>query len=398
MNKTPSRKSRFLSPGWLMFFSAVLCVALVPVVQAAMRYSSEKSERYRELTEMTESERLKIEHSFEEFQKLSPAEQESYRELDRRLNQDDLRLKDTLASYEEFLSTLKPVDRADVERATTTRKRLNVIERIQKERRLRQQRIEAGLMEVEEFRSNFRQAPVFSAAEMEAMTEIIERHLPAEAVKKVNLESYAGNARFAATIAAAIYAWGPKKGGSSRREFSDWELFEPGLREEIVSAIQNEKIRQSLDESDSELWRDRKLRFYAYATIRRAQFDAYPDAAELNKFLDTLDAEKKTELMSQDPWKMYLELGRMYLNKNPKSISKAIDEFPEGHGPFARPPRRGGRGSDDERGREGGRRSRGQSEDFNERGGERGSREGGFRERSGDRTSPETEKNRSGSN
>ncbi len=117
MNKGASRKSRFLSPGWLMFGSALLCLLLVPVVHAAMNYSSEKSERQKQLAEMTESERLKTNRAFEEFQQLSPEQQESFRELDRRLNGEDIKLKPTLADYQEFLSSLSPVDRMEIDRA-----------------------------------------------------------------------------------------------------------------------------------------------------------------------------------------------------------------------------------------------------------------------------------------
>jgi hypothetical protein len=401
MNRKSSRKSRFLAPGWLMFFSALLCVVLVPVVQATMQRSSEKSERERQLAEMTESQRLRIQHSFEEFQSLSPAEQESYRELDRRLNQDDLRLKETLASYQEFLSTLSPVERTEVNRATTLRERLNAIDRIQEERADLRRQLVTGMTEYEDFRSNFPQFDVLSADEMEAISQRIEDRLPAQVRDKVHLDSYTGPARFVAAVAGAYHAWEPQTHPGSRRE-----LFEGELLNQIESAIQNKKIREVLAESDDDQERSRKLQFFLHRTIYRVRSEAYPDAAELANFMVAQDSEERNRLDSMPPGLMYRELGRKYLEQNKHPIAQAMNEFPGGRDRFewrrrsgrGRGGRPDGRGDDnrdpddDGRGRfnrNGERPSSGDQGAFNENRGGRGFRDDGRSERFGDRRRPE---------
>lgn len=329
MKNKASRKSRFLSPGWLMFFSALLCVVLVPVIQAAMRYSGEKPERYRQLTEMTESERLRIQHSFEEFQKLSPAEQESYRELDRRLRHEDLELKDTLASYQEFLSTLSPVDRAKVEQAATKRERLNAIERIQEERANLRQQLETGYSMFEE---HFRNADhhrhrreAFSASEMEAIAASIGRRLPGPVKQKYNLDVKTGTVRFAWTVVAALDHWKPNGPSGSGRE-----MFPEDLLEEIVSASQNNDevmndfnfARQRDDRTLS-----RQFLHIAFQTIFREHLKRTPDISELSNFLNTLDAEAKEELIEKDAQKFYGDLVRQYFDINPTEFSKPLDEL-----------------------------------------------------------------------
>lgn len=312
------KKNRFLSPGWLMFGSALLCVVLVPVLHAALRHSAERSERYRQLTEMTKSERLKIEHSFAEFQKLTPAEQESFRRLDRSLNEEEITLKSTLGDYQEFLSSLSPVDRAEIDRATTKRARLNVIEKIQDARAKRQQQLDMGYSMVEQFRADRseRQKPVFSPSEMEAFVELIEPRLPAGSREKVKLDSQTGTVRFALTMAAAFDAWGKKPPTSKQ------ELFEEDLMEELLAAIENESIRESLENHP---WKERKFLDFATWTVMMEQWRSTPDTSVLYAFLETRDAKEKEELMAKDPWRMYFELARKYGEKNPTDLSRASE-------------------------------------------------------------------------
>lgn len=401
MNKRSSRKSRFLSPGWLMFLSALLCVGLVPLVQATMLHSSEESKRYHQLTELTESERLKVQHSFEEFQKLSPAKQESYRDLDRRLNQEDLRLKDTLASYREFLSTLSPVDRAKVDHATSLRDRLNVINQIQEERANLRQQLETAYSMIEErYRSgeSHERWPTFSDSEMEAITGLIEGRLPDSALQKYKRDVKtvkSGTARFAWAAIAAVDAWKSGPPGPLR---SSRELFPEDLMEQIISETQNEEIRENFEHA-----RQSERRTFTQEFLGRAMWTVFlehvkdtPDISELSELLNTLDEEEKKSLMSQDPGSMYRDLKHKYFEKKPTEVSKALDELRKKAGPYlprpgggrgGRPDRPGDSGSgqdDNNRGsfnRDGERSPRGDQGAFDEGRRGRGFREGGPGER-----------------
>lgn len=385
MNKDASRKSRFLSPGWLMFGSALLCVVLVPVVHAAMHYSSEKSERQRQLVEMTESERLKTQHAFAEFQKLSPEQQESFRELDRRLNQEDIKLKTTLADYQEFLSSLSPVDRVEIDRAATQRERLNAIQQIQAERAARQQQLDTGYSMIEQYRSEHsrQRGEVFSPKEIILLAKLIEDRLPTDAKQKVKLDSQVDTVRFALTVAAALDAWGGKNSAPKR------ELFEEDLMKDLFAAIQNEDIRKDIERHPR---KDMKFLDFSFRTVMREQWESAPETSVLYQFLESRDSAEKEKLMAKDPRWMYFELARKYAEVNPTDLSLALELMRKEAGPFHERMRgRSGRGPDgrgggpDGRGpggRDGEKSSREESGSFRR---DRGPRDGGFEGRSENR-------------
>lgn len=389
MTDRPSRKSRFLSPAWLMFGSALLCVVLVPVVHAALQYSSEKTERYRQLSEMTKSERLKVEHAFAEFQKLSPAEQESFRELDRQLEDEQIALKSTLSDYQEFLSALSPVDRAELDRATTKRARLNAIERIQDERAERQRQLDMGYSMVEEFRSNksWKRPEVFSSEEMSAFVELIEPHLPKASREKMKLDTQQGTVKFALVMAAALDARGrvypPTKQG----------LFEEDLLDDLLAAVNNEKIRESFEHHPR---KDLKFLEVSQWTVMIEHWKSTPDTSVLYKFLETRDPKEKEELMDKDPKRMYFDLARRYAEKNPSDLSLALELMRKEASPFferirgrsggGRGP--GGNGPDRRGGPDGERPPSGEQGEFN---GPRREPGPGEQRRFGERPGPDSE-------
>lgn len=359
MNSATRKKSRFLTPAWMMFGSAMLCVLLVPILHAAMSQSGVKVERLRELQLMTKSERLRIEHQFEKFQELSPADQQRYRDLHQQLNGEQLALKTTLADYKDFLVSLNPVERAEIEQKSDLNQRVSTIKRIQKEREERQQQLDLGLAQFDERRSFFQREmnrsganEKLSAADMDAIGTVIEANLPTDLQLKAGLDKLLGPTRYASVLTVALKTWGPKPTGVNRQPFPE------EIVEEMVGAIENEQLRSKLQKIP-------KKEFQIFALImmsERALLSEYmldvPDTSDLQEFLETRDPEEKKKLMQQEPGQMYFELVKAYRELNPTALSQAISGLRKQVQEYRDVSRVRGPGRDDERG-PGGRRGPG---------------------------------------
>lgn len=380
MNNATRKKSRFLTPAWMMFGSALLCVVLVPVLHAAMNQSGVRAERLQVLRLMTASERLRIEHQFEKFQKMLPADQQRYRDLHDQLDGEQVALKTTLAEYKDFLVSLNPVERGEIEQKSDLNQRVLTIKRIQQEREYRQQQLDLGLAEFDQRRSSFQQQEInryggslrLSDDDMQAIGAVIQANLPTNPSQKANFEKSAGATRYALVLTAALKTWGAKPTGVNRQPFPE------DIVDDMVGAIQNEQLRSKLQKIP-------KKEFQIFSLImmsERALLTEYmlnvPKNSELQEFLETRDPEDKQKLMQQEPGRMYFDLIKAYRETNPNELSQAISGLRKVIHEYQDVMRlRGGPGRDDERG-PGGRRGPG---GFGGPGGERpGDRVPGGRE------------------
>ncbi|MBD3674326.1 MAG: hypothetical protein HUJ26_12445 [Planctomycetaceae bacterium] len=366
MNNLTSKR-RFLSPPWLMFYSAIFCVVLVPLLHAAVSRTGERADRLRELEQMTRSERLRVQHQFEKFEKLTPEEQDHYRQMHARLNGEELSLKSTLSDYQAFLTSLNPIERAEIERQTTKRERVRAVDRIRKEREYRQQQLELGLADLDERRTSFQQNlgrhgwdEVLTSNEMDALSDVLLSKLPKEIKQRLQIDQQQGAARYALTLTAVLKTWGERATGVERVVIPEEVL------EEVLSALGNDKIQSNLRKIPEPERRVFALMMLSERSLMREYMKEVPGTAELQKFLETRETEVRKELMQKEPAWMYLDLIRMYRETNPTPLSQALSQFKDefddlrksmwarrsrddDRGPGGRGPGRGPRGRDFER-------------------------------------------------
>jgi|GEM_PF-1380753 hypothetical protein len=360
MNNATRKKSRFLTPAWMMFGSALLCVVLVPVLHAAMNQSGLRAERLQELRLMTASERLRIEHQFERFQKMSPADQQRYRDLHNQLNGEQVALKTTLADYKDFLVSLNPVERGEIEQKSDLNQRVLTIKRIQEEREYRQQQLDLGLAEADQRRSSFLQemnrhggGQKLSDDDMQAIGAVIQANLPTNPSQKASFEKSEAATRYALVLTAALKTWEPKPTGVNRQPFPE------EIVEEMVGAIENEILRSKLQKFPKKEFQIFALVMMSERALLSEYMEDVPTTSKLQEFLETRDPEEKKKLMQKEPGQMYFDLVEAYRDLNPTPLSQSISELRQQIQTYRdamRPPR--GPGRDDERG-PGGRRGPG---------------------------------------
>jgi len=308
----------------------LLCVILVPLVHATINRSGERATRLKQLAEMTKSERLRVQHQFEKFEQLTPAQQDELRQLHSRLNGNEIALKSTLADYEQFLASLNPIERAEIEQQNTNRERVRAIDRIQKDREYRQQQLDQGLAIFDERRNSFEQemgrrgwGEIFSDEEMEAISNVLVSHLPTEVTQRLQVDQQHGAARYALTLAAVLQTWGNRATGVERLTIPEDVL------QEVMEAIENEKIRSSFREISTPERRVFALFMRSERSLMTAYMKDVPGIAELQKFLETREPEVREDLMQKEPAWMYLELLKMYRESNPTPLSLAFTQFKE---------------------------------------------------------------------
>ena len=117
-------------PKTMMLISSLMVVAMVPLVYSAVNQSDENQKRFDAISDMTESELRQLNYNLDHFQKLTPAQKEKYRELDKQLAGEQKRLKEIMESYQAFLRSLSPSDRMKIEQEHTFNKKMAAIENV----------------------------------------------------------------------------------------------------------------------------------------------------------------------------------------------------------------------------------------------------------------------------
>ena len=130
-----------LSRPLLIVFACLLSIAVVPLVHIATGSSAEYDRRVQHIAGMSQGERNRLEHNFDEFHKLPDDDLARIHQLHEEV-QSNPDLKETLDKYRDFLKSLNPIDRAQIEIQTTQADKLSAIKRIAAERQERQMMFE----------------------------------------------------------------------------------------------------------------------------------------------------------------------------------------------------------------------------------------------------------------
>lgn len=169
MLKRPSNGALALTGG------LILAVALGPLVLRADRTENARlNENARQISDMTASERARLERNFARWQQLTPAERQQWREFDERLHAEQARLSPVLDDYYRWLQTIPGYRRDQLRQATDVSQRVSLVDQIVNEQL--SSRIGGGLQEVV-LPGGRMSIPSLSPDELAQVMSAIERHL-----------------------------------------------------------------------------------------------------------------------------------------------------------------------------------------------------------------------------
>lgn len=327
----------------VMLVGCLLCVASVPLATYAFRRDAELKKRSDKIAAMTESERKQLLYQYEEFKRLSPERMQHFRNMQAQLDGEHRDLQATLNSYRDFIKTLNPVDRAEIESHHSSAEKIAVIDRILTQRRESLAQLEEGSAVAERFRSE-RSGRFFTDDELLAMSDVLEKQLPEKMLRASKIEQHERDVTRAALVLNSTLKLHINK--STQRGITP---FDDETLEALEQILQNERFRERITNSKDPSEKTRRLILIMYLRCYFAQFSKPPALQDLQDLMNAKDQDERKQLIGMRPHELYRELVRDYVKTHPTELSRTvaemksiIDRFPESHrgGP---PPGRPGR-------------------------------------------------------
>lgn len=362
-------------PKTMMFVSALLCVSLVPLVYAAFHRTAEQQQHFDKIANMTESDRRQLEHNFQTFQNLPPEKQAAYRELHAQLHGESKHLQNALLEYNEFLRSLDPIDRFDIERETKYLGKMrairNVISRQNDESQRQLEMLQQSFANTQR-RSNWnsdreRSVSGFSplnSEEIAGLTRILESHQKLTGSQRTLLDTLEGVDRLAQILSIALTA----SGGSETKSFFNSQIINELIavlsedrRKWYQKSIENrEEADRKFDEAVQggkaeaedrpyylrkpiEEFHEMVLIGSCLRTFHHELEKAAPTPEEMPAFMKKLPPDEREELLKKHPGDLYDELVKEYYEREgatPLSrATKTIQELAAKRMPKGGPPR-----------------------------------------------------------
>ena len=297
---------------------AFLAIAVLPFLLGA---AESFDERYERIRQMSAVERAALQHNFETFRKLSPADQARYRELDRRLGEDarsGRELGKVLDNYVQWLGSLSPVQRSELRSLTDPGAKLGRVQQLLNEQQQQKQHSLAGPMVPggmglrEGLRQPFRLTP----EQFSAVMEVVEGPLAPQ--DKQRLRDLPMHKRHLEAIELSLqYA------KARERRFPD-----PELQNKMIAAIDSEKIRSRLAEMKQPEWQRQVIAMQLVGGLmaewtRELEKDAPPQAG-LMKLAESLEEGQKRRIAAMDRPIMMHELVWMYRAKQDPALGEDL--------------------------------------------------------------------------
>jgi hypothetical protein len=361
----------------MMVISSLFCVVLVPLVYAAVNRTAEQQRRFDEIANMTESDRRQLEHNFEAFQQLPPEKQEQYRQLHAQLHGTEFNdLQTVLLDYHEFLRSLDPVDRSEIERQKEFWGKIHAIENVvnrlndesQRYQELLQQSFANNQRSSNWGEGRWRPIPPLSPEEIESLSRVLASHQNLTVAQKTQLEPLRGVDRLAQILSIVLVA----SGGSETKPF-----FSSQLTNELIAALSEERVKYFHQSKERREEEERKFEIQVKAreadpdrppwflrrtleehhemiligtciyTFNRALNDSAPSPEKMPAFLKELPPDVRDDFLNEDAGRLYENLVKEYYSRTPTTLSKAtkiIQEQAKKRTPKYPPPGRSGPG------------------------------------------------------
>lgn len=301
------RRRRRLSVVWLVVLTVI---PASPRAWGATQVEAlRREENAKRIAALSAVERDRLKQNLKLFRELPPAERENLRNLQESIEADGRsggNLQLVLNNYYDWLKTLTPGQRADLQRETDpVKRRRQVAELLQKQQ------------EAADPSNPRRRRMGLSAVDLEQVLKILETQLLNEGYLTENsLAGKTGLARYSAVLRGAFT--------TEKREPFPPAWLKPELVEELVSAISDEEQRRTLAR-DKELRRRAGRLFMAVFSGIMLEFREQAesiDRGKLEAFFVGLKGEQQDEIMRLPPDAQNMKLKRLYMESHP-------EEFPQ---------------------------------------------------------------------
>jgi hypothetical protein len=338
------RETRILTAASVIAGAVVACCAITRGDTSA----ADRDLRWRQIAEKSESERLRLQRNFREFRGLSVEEQKRLHSLNDQLKKDDRDqggLRGVMTQYHEWLATLTPGQRLDLEKLTDPN--------------VREKRVREFLKEQQEHAestgpaSSPRSRRGLSSDDLAAVLAVMEQALVRQQMltdeEKTQLQPKVGLARHMFVMEAAYR----RPGIPPMQQFG----FMPKVVDAMTPKISNDRQRNNV------VSRGPFEKSWAmFMLIKGGLINEYeskkPDDATLELFFVQLPSHKQDEVMRLPHDRQQQKLTQLYLEKKSETNP---NEYPRPPRPgfwamqpppgLLRPP--GSRGGDPQRGAEG---------------------------------------------
>ncbi len=270
----------------------------------------------RTIEKMTPAQRTRLERNYKRFLNMSPREQQRYRELHRRL-QDDLdadQLRETMLRYRNWLKTLSPFQRQQLKETTGIADRLELVRQFKHEQEVHLRPEES--------------APQLGRENLARLMTVIEEELPPSAVNRNQLAALPLVLRHLKVLAESM------RGTSSPRRFR------PNMRGWPESRLL-EKLSQAIPPEDDFLKRIESMKFdedrrrvlvsNMFDELRREWQDFVaserPSPEALTAFREQLDPREREELNNLSRSERQRRLMNHYIAKRRQDLLKDSPEL-----------------------------------------------------------------------
>jgi len=277
--------------------------------RAAAKADARREETLTRITSLSLPERDRLRQNLKLFRELPDAERDRLRKLHAQLEADSRsggNLKLVLNNYYDWLKTLTPGQRSDLQReADAATRRKNVAELLQKQQ------------EAADPSNPRRRRMGLSAADLEPVMQVLERQLLSEGyLTEGALTDKTGLARYSVVLRSAF--------GSDRRESFPPAWMRPELLDELIAAVGDEEQRRLLARDRDVRRRAGRLFVAIFSGVMlefRSQGEGI-DRSKLEEFFVGLKGERQDEIMRLPPDTQNMRLRRMYMEAHP-------EEFPQ---------------------------------------------------------------------
>ena len=249
-------------------------------------------ERTEQLQKMSEVERDRLNRNIVEFQKLSPAEKQHYRDLHAALLDDRVHvggLSSLLQTYSIWVQTLTPKQRSELQQETVPAQKLALIHKFKEEQEHREPSTEPDERHAEEPvqqpSPNFGPRVALSLKDLNAVMAILVDRLPADQTKQEF--SHPRLSDYLPIIHASV-----QSSGGNYREWPD-----EGLLQQMIGALSKESTPLV---SKSKSKRETLIQLVLLGVIRQARESVhFPSDDEKREILEKLSDTERQRIMNQ---------------------------------------------------------------------------------------------------
>ncbi len=279
-------------------------------------------DRFRQVEKMSQLERERLQRNLTEFKKLTPDQQDYYRDLHHKVEQSTGHLSNLLQEYSAWLTTLTPGQRDELNRETNPAKKLDLVRQFKEQQEYRPEPTpnephEPPLGDMRSFRQRMPWGGlVLPPPELAAVMKVIAKDAGQDREKpnREPLPKY-----YRELIKASI----EKTPGGPR----DWPS--PDLQRDIELALNRSELRNIVNRRP-EMKREMLIRVIL-GSISNLLFEelkpSFPSEADLQKAFESLDREQQEAITRMPREEGNRQLTMLHFKSRGDDVPKRINEL-----------------------------------------------------------------------